>query len=93
MILRRGFRSWYRVLYRVLANGGFCLTTKPAKLRSFYPGADIGSQGAIPECPCDGRVSLRGCEQARWESQDLAVFFVQENERRRDSLSLSKLFL
>jgi hypothetical protein len=28
-------------LYRVLANGGLCLTTKPAKLRSFYPGADI----------------------------------------------------
>jgi hypothetical protein len=52
-----------------------------------------GLQCAIPECPCDGRVSLFGCEQARWESQDLAVFFVQKNERRRDSLSLGKLFL
>ena len=48
MILSLGrFRSWYRVVYRVLANGGFCLTTKPAKLRSFYPGADMQTTGQL----------------------------------------------
>ena len=52
-----------------------------------------GLQGAFPKCPCDGRVSLRGCEQARWESEDLAVSFVQEDERRRNSPSLCEFLL
>ena len=49
--------------------------------------------GAIPECPCDGRLSLCGFEQARRESDDLAVAVVQEDERRRNSPSLCKLLL
>src|ERR1039458_514426 len=49
--------------------------------------------GAIPECPCDGRLSLWGFEQARRETENLAVAVVQEDERRRNSPSLCKLLL
>src|ERR1035438_8848255 len=49
--------------------------------------------GAISECPCDGRLSLWGFEQARRETENLAVAVVQEDERRRNSPSLCKLLL
>src|SRR5580693_3300998 len=72
------YQSWIRLSHRgEVGDKAIAVQPHEGAMRS-------GLQGAIPECPCDGRGSLRGCEQARWENKDLGVFFVQKNERRRN---------
>src|ERR1035441_3529205 len=81
------YQSWVRISKRVdVGDEAIAIQPHEGAMRS-------GLQGAFPECPRDGRLSVRGFEQARRESEDLAVAVVQKDERRRNSPSLCKLLL
>src|ERR1017187_5429992 len=81
------YQSWVRISKRVdVGDEAIAIQTHERTVRSCLV-------GGIGECPWDGRRSLGGFEEARRETENLAVAVVQEDERRRNSPSLCKLLL